>query len=109
MQTNEGAVPQGSIFGPLLFILYINDIPNAPELTDPLLFADNTSIFYSNSNLNCLESVLNDELQNIDVWLKCSKLSVGLKKTTSFLNPERINLTKAFLSPLEVNSHDNLI
>ena len=73
------------ILGPLLFILYINDLPNASELTDPLLFAYETSIFYSYSSPNCLEPVLNekkvDELQNIDVWLKCNKLSVNIKKT----------------------------
>ena len=80
MQTIQCGVPQGSILGPLLFILYINDLPNASELKDPLLFDDDTSIFYSHSNPNCLESVLNDELQNIDVWLKCNKLSVNIKK-----------------------------
>ena len=69
------------ILGPLLFIVYINDLPNASELTDPLLFAYDTSIFYSHSSPNCLEPVLNDELQNIDVWLKCNKLSVNIKKT----------------------------
>ena len=81
MQTIKCGVPQGSILGPLLFILYINDLPNASELTDPLLFAYDTSIFYSHSSPNCLEPVLNDELQNIDVWLKCNKLSVNIKKT----------------------------
>ena len=57
----------------------INDLPNASELTDPLLFGDDTSILYSHSNPNCLEFVLNDELQNIDVWLKCNKLSINIK------------------------------
>ena len=70
MQTIKCGVPQGSILAPLLFILYMNDLPNASELTDPLLFADDTSIFYCHSNPNYLESILNhDELQNIDVWL----------------------------------------
>ena len=80
MQTIKCGVPQGSILGPLLFILYINDLPNASKLTQPLLFADDTSIFYSHSDPRCLQSVLNEELQNFDVWLKCKKLSVNIKK-----------------------------
>ena len=74
MQTIKCGVPQGSILGPLLFILYINDLPNASKLTQPLLFADDASIFYSHSDPSCLKSVLNEELQNFDVWLKCNKL-----------------------------------
>ena len=63
------------------FILYINDLLNASELTDPRLFADDASlIFSSHSNPNFLESVLNDKLHNIDAWLKCNKLSVITKK-----------------------------
>ena len=104
MQTIKCGVPQGSILGPLLFILYINDLPNASELTDPLLFTDDTSIFYSHSNPNCLESVLNDELQNIDIWLKCNRLSVNIEKThyVIFKPRQKKFLTPAFLSPLEV-------
>ena len=74
-------VPQGSILGPLFFILYINDLPRASKLTEPLLFADDTSIFFSHSNPNYLENVLNNELLNIDVWLKCNVLSINVQKT----------------------------
>ena len=75
-QTIKCGVPQGSILGPLFFILYINDLPSrAPKLTEPLLFADNTSIFLPHSNPNYLENVPNNELLNIDVWLRCNKLS----------------------------------
>ena len=81
MHTIKCGVPQGSILGPLLFILYINDLPNASKLTQPLLFADDTSIFYSHSDSSCLQSVLNEELQNFDVWLKGNNLSVNIKKT----------------------------
>ena len=109
VQTIKCGVPQGLSLGPLLFILYINELPNASELTDPLLFADDTSILYSHSNPNCLESLLNDELQNIGVWLKCNKLSVNIKKTNYvILNPDRRHLTPAFFSPLEVNPYNNL-
>ena len=70
MQTIKCGVPQGSILGPLFFILYINDLPKASKLTELLLFADDTSIFFSHSNPNYLENVLNNELLNIDVWLR---------------------------------------
>ena len=70
MQTVKCGVPQGSILGPLFFILYINDLPKASKLTELLLFADDTSIFFSHSNPNYLENVLNNELLNIDVWLR---------------------------------------
>ena len=92
-QTIKCGVPQGSILGPLFFVLYINDLPNASKLTQPLLFADDTSIFYSHSDPDRLQSVLNEELSNFDVWLKCNKLSVNLRKTNYvFLNLDRRNL-----------------
>ena len=71
-QTIKCGVPQGSILGPLFFILYMNDLPYASKLTQPLLFADDTSIFYSHSDPNRLQSVLNEEQSNFDVWLKCN-------------------------------------
>ena len=88
-QTIKCGVPQGSILGPLFFILYINDLPNASKLTQPFLFADDTSIFYSHSDLNKLHSTLNDELRNFDVWLKCNKLSVNLQKTNYIIFKSR--------------------
>ena len=78
MQAIKCGVPQGSILGPLFFILYINDLPNASELVELLLFADYTIIFYSHSNPNTLESVLNNELKNFEAWLRCNKLSVNV-------------------------------
>ena len=74
-------VPQGSILGPLLFILYINDLPNASRIIEPLLFADDTSICYSHSDPVVLASVLNEALQSIGSWMRANKLSVNIDKT----------------------------
>ena len=65
----------------LFFLFYINDLPNASQLTEVLLFADDTSIFYSHSDVNHLTTVVNKELQNINTWMKANKLSVNVKKT----------------------------
>ena len=55
-------VPQGSIIGPLFFVFYINDLPNASKLAESLLFADDTSIFYSTSDPSRVISAMNNEL-----------------------------------------------
>ena len=74
-------VPQGSILGPLFFILYINDIINASTILKLILFADDTSIFFSHKDIDYLSTILNSELAKISDWLKANKLSLNLKKT----------------------------
>jgi hypothetical protein len=81
MLTIKCGVPQGSILGPLFFIVDINDLANASKVTESLLFADDTSIFYSHADIDHLVHVLNEELNNIDIWMKCNKLSINTKKT----------------------------
>lgn len=63
-------------------MIYINDLRKASKVTQLLLFVAETGIFYFHSASNCLESVLNDELQNFDVCLKCNKLYVNIKNKT---------------------------
>ena len=58
-------VPQGSILGTLLFIIYMNDICHTSKLLNFILFADDTTVFYSNSNLDTLYDTINDELKEV--------------------------------------------
>ena len=73
-------VPQGSILGPLLFILYVNNIVDISKLAKYIMFADDTNLFFGNTNLNLLYKIINDELSLISNWLKLNKLSINIKK-----------------------------
>jgi len=74
-------VPQGSILGPLLFLIYVNDIPNSSRLLSFVLFADDTNIFISHSHLETLIHTFNTEMNNVCNWFKSNKLSLNVGKT----------------------------
>ena len=74
-------VPQGSILGPLLFLLYINDLPNVCANTMPFLFADDTNLFISGKNSHELYEAANNDLNAISEWLQVNRLSLNVKKT----------------------------
>lgn len=78
-------VPQGSILGPLLFVIYIDDLVKHLEQCSVHLYADDTVIYFSNKDVHMIESVLNSELQNIFDWLGSSKLSLNCNKTVCML------------------------
>ena len=81
MSTIQCEVPQGSILGPLLFLIYINDIINSSSIFKFIMFADDTTVLASHKNLNVLIDTLNVELSKISTWFKCNKLSLNISKT----------------------------
>ena len=74
-------VPQGSVLGPLLFILYINDICNASKVFGCILFADDTNLFCSDNDINDLCGIINVELDKLNTWFSVNKLSLNIQKT----------------------------
>ena len=74
-------IPQGSVLGPLLFLIYINDIYNSSEKLSFYLFADDTNLLYADKDLKSLESVINIELQKVCDWLNVNKLTINAKKS----------------------------
>ena len=69
------------MLGPLLFLIYINDIYNASDKLAFYLFADDTNLLFAHRNLKSLEKMVNEELMNVYDWLTANKLSLNVKKT----------------------------
>ena len=74
-------VPQGSILGPLLFILYVNYIIYTSNVLDFIFFADDTTILYSHKDISSKTNTINEELKEVSNWFKANKLSVNASKT----------------------------
>ena len=78
--TTKCGVPQGSILRPILFLLYINDLPSASELL-PIIFADDTNLFCSGHNADECIAKVTSEAERVVEWVRANRLSLNVDKT----------------------------
>ena len=81
LQSVEYGVPQGSVLGPLLFIIYSNDIPHSITYSKSILFADDTTVYITGSNLEIMYQHVNYDLKSLNDWFRANQLSVNPLKT----------------------------
>ena len=99
-------LPQGLCLCPLLFLVYINDIPRAIKNSTTSMYADDTSLCFKSKDLSRLNEALNEDLSRLDAWLISNKLSLNVAKTQSCWSlPELkrkllISLTRIYKSKL---------
>ena len=98
----SSGVPQGSILGPLLFLIYINDFTQASNFFSMRLFADDTSLTVSGKNLDEILLQINNKLPNIYDWLCANKLTLNLRKTKYLIFQPRQKVNCNLLPPLSL-------
>ena len=84
-------VPQGSCLVPLLFLIYVSDLPRALKISRMSMFADDTCLYCQSSDISLLNEAINEELTHVDNWLKGNELSFNVMKLTPCLFPQNLS------------------
>ena len=105
---NNIGVSQGSILGPLLFLLYINDLPSSVT-SHPRLFADDTCLICYDQSIPVLTSKMNDDFNRISFWFEANKLTVNPSKSYALIIPAKSNETLPLVNLSINNSQISLV
>ena len=90
LYTTNWGVPQGSTLGPLLFLIYINDLINCTSVT-PRLFADDTCLCFSSPNPENLQEIINSDLKIVSDWITANKLRINAQKSSALIISPKSN------------------
>ena len=93
-------VPQGSNLGPLLFLIYINNLPNCLDSSVPALFADDTNLTVSGATSSEIEEKLENDLQNVNNWLLANRPTLNVTKTEYVIIGSRQELSRVMRGPV---------
>jgi len=96
-------IPQGSILGPLLFLLYINDLPDCLKSTTPCMYADDTQFSSASHDIDELITNLNSDLTNVRKWLNTNKLQMHPSKTKLMFIGSQHNINNLNKEPLKIS------
>ena len=108
LKTITCGVPQGSMLGPLLYLLYGKDLKNASNLLDPIMFADDTNLFLTQKYISYLFETANLQLERISQWFISNKLSLSVSRTkySFFHKPSKRDHIPLLLPKLHMNNSE---
>ena len=103
------AVPQGSVCGPLLFLLYINDLPKSMRFSKVSLYADDTVIYVTESDIKNAENRIQQDLNLLQNWCNMNKLTINCKKTKYYVYGMRSSVKKSKAQYLVLSLNNQIL